>query len=579
MKKLLLIPLVILMVNVQIGWSQDFSELQNKAYFIDTHYENTFDLDFFDPVTGVEAEVASFPNTQAAQLAFSALNAQDGIYYFMALDTNSIYHFFAIDLNNPGIISNPVFPQSASDGYVNELQTDPYTGQLYALQRAYTGYPGNVSLISIDPATANKTIINNIAGLDAIQTSFSALNPQDGIYYFMGIDTSGNSYLYSMDLNTGNIIHKQLFTQSQGNGYLYELQINQNTNILYALQKLGTAPSFSLISLDPLTGNKTTVADLPNVVNVITSFTSINTQAGLYYFAGQDTSMNYHFYSVDLTNGEINSILFEDSQEDGFHYELHYPNLLQEQINVPVASICQNDIVQISVPPKYKEYLWSNGDTTNSIFVSDSLNYSVKLTTECGFQTISNVVSVHIFDCSSYQETLTFETDTCILEDRIIAMAFADNVSFSGNQVFLTWNFVTARRDTLFLDAVYPVNKNGVYPISISIHCDDLKSDENTYYDILEVKHFDALGVVDNSSEVNYTIYPNPVCDQLNIDLKDFCKKVDIEIISCNGQSMINRHFEYIQKVSLDMSHLTTGLYLLKVKKNNDTRFFKLLKQ
>ena len=578
MKKLLLITLVVLTVNVRIGQSQVFSEPPNKAYFIDTHYENTFDLDFFDPVTGVEAEVASFPNTHAAQLSFSALNAMDGIFYFMAFDTNFIYHFYAIDLKNPGVISNPVFPQSESDGYVYELQTDQYTGQLYAMQRVNTGYIGNISLISIDPATASKTIIKNIAGPDAIQTSFSALNSQDKIYYFMGID-SDNSYLYSIDLNTGNVIHKQLFMQNTSNGYLYELQIDDNTKKLYALQKLGTPPVFSLISLDPLTGQKTTVACLPGVVSVNTSFTSINAQYGIYYLVGADTSENYSFYSVDLTNGEINSIPFEDSQEDGFHYELKYPNPPNEQIVVSVASVCQNDSVKISVPPKYKRYLWSNGDTTNAIFVSDTLNYSVTLTTECGFQTFSNVVSVHVFDCSSSQEPLTFETDTCLLDNETIAMAFADKVLFSGNHVFLTWNFITVKGDTLYLDADYPVTKNGTYPISISINCDALKSDENTFYDILEVNHFDALGITDDNRDANYTVFPNPVRDRITIDLKDFFQKIGIEVFSCNGQSMISRHYENIQKVSLEMSSLTTGLYLIKVKTNNDTRIFKVMKE
>lgn len=62
------------------------------------------------------------------------------------------------------------------------------------------------------------------------------------------------------------------------------------------------------------------------------------------------------------------------------------------------------------------------------------------------------------------------------------------------------------------------------------------------------------------------SIYPNPVKDNLNINIKDFSGEVSIKIIDINGREVFNKNINnFITSNMLDLSSFSSGIYVLKL--------------
>jgi hypothetical protein len=75
--------------------------------------------------------------------------------------------------------------------------------------------------------------------------------------------------------------------------------------------------------------------------------------------------------------------------------------------------------------------------------------------------------------------------------------------------------------------------------------------------------------VLANDSFINnkkVTIYPNPIKDNLNINIKDFSGEVSIQIIDINGREVFNKNINnYNTSNTLDLSAFSSGIYVLKL--------------
>lgn len=62
------------------------------------------------------------------------------------------------------------------------------------------------------------------------------------------------------------------------------------------------------------------------------------------------------------------------------------------------------------------------------------------------------------------------------------------------------------------------------------------------------------------------SIYPNPVKDNLNINIKDFSGEVSVKIIDFNGREVFNKNINnFITSNALDLSAFSSGIYVLKL--------------
>ncbi|KAJ3424229.1 hypothetical protein M0812_29444 [Anaeramoeba flamelloides] len=74
-----------------------------------------------------------------------------------------------------------------------------FCGQLYGLKSP-------IDLVSIDPKTAQTTIIGHVITHEAFGENLGCIDQQNGIYYFMGTNLTDNKIdLVGLDVKTGNI--------------------------------------------------------------------------------------------------------------------------------------------------------------------------------------------------------------------------------------------------------------------------------------------------------------------------------------------------------------------------------------
>ncbi len=77
------------------------------------------------------------------------------------------------------------------------------------------------------------------------------------------------------------------------------------------------------------------------------------------------------------------------------------------------TSLCQGENVTVQAPTGYAKYLWSTGDTTETITVAKSGNYSVLVTNAAGCVGSSDTVAVVIHDAPKPKITANGETSLC----------------------------------------------------------------------------------------------------------------------------------------------------------------------
>ncbi|MES2865134.1 MAG: PA domain-containing protein [Bacteroidota bacterium] len=67
----------------------------------------------------------------------------------------------------------------------------------------------------------------------------------------------------------------------------------------------------------------------------------------------------------------------------------------------------------------------------------------------------------------------------------------------------------------------------------------------------------------------NVSIYPNPVKDVLNINVKDFSSEVSVKIIDINGREVYSQKVDNINTNAVNLSNLSAGVYVLKLQGEN----------
>jgi len=81
-----------------------------------------------------------------------------------------------------------------------------------------------------------------------------------------------------------------------------------------------------------------------------------------------------------------------------------------------------------------------------------------------------------------------------------------------------------------------------------------------------------TLGIDDNQLENNLKVYPNPTSDILNIDLNKNISGIDkLQLYDVNGKLVYKQNLKNLTNTKIDVSQLSSGVYLLKIKTNDKT--------
>lgn len=189
------------------------------------HYDFDAEMEYlihFSPFTGEITIVDSLPEVQMVQSDFSALNYLNDEYYFMGVDTNYNYRLYTIDINSGEIKHNPITPSENINGGLNELEVNIYRGTLHALH--YDQLENKEYFTRINPITGDVEKLAAIPDVQLIQAGFSAINAIDGHYYFNGITADNESFIYTIDIYSGDVLNQVVVYGENFIGGLKEMQ-------------------------------------------------------------------------------------------------------------------------------------------------------------------------------------------------------------------------------------------------------------------------------------------------------------------------------------------------------------------
>ena len=199
-----------------------------------------------DPNTAVFTKLVGLPGINGYTVATNCVTFDDvnNRYIFLGCGFNGYCNLYSIDVVTGNIISNPPFQSNLNQNdYIIELQFDNSSNTLYALH--WDNSENMMYLVSINPGTGSFVKIHSLQGVTNIDTvpNYSTFDEINHRFIFRGGDDNGNRYLYSVNVNNGNIISNPVFpVMNNPNDNLIELQFDNSNGNLYGLHWESNTP-------------------------------------------------------------------------------------------------------------------------------------------------------------------------------------------------------------------------------------------------------------------------------------------------------------------------------------------------
>lgn len=429
-------------------------------------------------------------------------------------------------------------------GSIKLLEYDTVTNLLYG-----SYWTGTEEIFtSVDINTGVKTDLATLTGVSTLQAGESALNMSDGTYYNLT-----NLGLLEIDIYTGAIL--ATYTNA---GSLKGIESDPTNDRLYGSYWNGSQEklayydfaSSSLVDVGTLSGvNGVLLGE--SAIDLVNQIYISNTNLGIIIADMNDATIlgSYSFGGTYIKGMQVGGAVL--------------PPTTLEMINVSSAAVCEGDCATLSVPDTYSSYVWSNGETTSSICVDDELSYSVTMTDTSGGIINSNLVSINVYDCTDFVDSVDTTIDSCLLDSLDIVWAFTTITNNSEDTIFLDWNFVTAQGDTFGFSTTYLFDENGIYMLLVYIDCNG-KRGSTPFVDMIEINHLTTTGLKEASLSAKINLYPNPAQDVLILDTQVPILNKAYQIISIEGKVMTSGIFRS-QADRLSIDDLKAGIYFLQI--------------
>lgn len=213
-------------------------------------------------------------------------------------------------------------------------------------------------------------------------------------------------------------------------------------------------------------------------------------------------------------------------------------------------SFCLGDSVTFTAATA-DNYFWSTGDTTQSITISLAAVVSLSLSSN-GCLTATDTLSVSTFELP----TVTAGSDTTICENFLPVV-----ITGQANTTDVLWS---TGDNTLFTE----ITQAGTYVLTAT------SLEGCIAIDSVSIATDPCVGIQEN--DLFYTIYPNPVSHSLIIESTQMIQNA--AILSAEGKII----FEIRPSsglVQMDLSSLSSGIYLLHLSTNNGLYTERIIKQ
>jgi len=229
-----------------------------------------------------------------------------------------------------------------------------------------------------------------------------------------------------------------------------------------------------------------------------------------------------------------------------------------------IATVCQGqNSVTYSIPPisDATSYLWTlpsgavGTSTTNSIIV----NYEASATS--GNITVSGTNSCGNGAVSTLPITVNLKPVTPIITlNGLVLQSDAP----AGNQWYDQNGLINGATNQN-----YTVTANGDYYVKVTLL--DCSSDNSNTINI----NTTSIDLIESSRAIK--VYPNPVSNELIIEIEGNNEKVNFDILNSIGQVIFKGNL--VKKTTVQTSNFAPGVYLIKLENGSTYEFKKIIKQ
>ena len=199
--------------------------------------------------------------------------------------------------------------------------------------------------------------------------------------------------------------------------------------------------------------------------------------------------------------------------------------------------------------------IWSTGATTSSITVSQSGSYTVSVSTTGCPSASSDPVEVSVIPAATVDAINVTQGD-----DGYVSATAVNPQNVST----YIWNFGDATGDnpgTNPQDHTYTVNGNYIVTLTVGNECGD-----NTTNLTIVVESVPPTGITDLDLEAQQLrIFPNPGSGVLQLENKSRLHIRSLTVYDLSGKVLFQRNVQDNGHYNLDLSHLSSGSYLLKI--------------
>lgn len=314
-----------------------FSVIQ-LTFILTNAFGQTEYLVTIDPVTGGFSKIDSIPDIKWLWPAEKTFDIANRRFTFRGFDAKLNSYLYTIDAKTGITIASPPFPdlQDKNDNIIS-YQYSSKNNKLYALH--WDDSQKKEYLVSINIFTGAITLIDSLPGI--IEINFpSAYDRVNDRYIFAGGDKNHHWCLYSVDVNTGQIISKPSFPSfpdPQDN--IADWRYSNLSQKMYALHWDNTKGTEYLVSIEVSTGLYTIIDSLP-VAEISTGiYTTFDEKNNRYIFLGADRMKTWRLYSIDANTGQVisnpkfpavkdpkDNIVSLEADSLGVIYGLHWDN-------------------------------------------------------------------------------------------------------------------------------------------------------------------------------------------------------------------------------------------------------------
>lgn len=219
------------------------------------------------------------------------------------------------------------------------------------------------------------------------------------------------------------------------------------------------------------------------------------------------------------------------------------------------TTVCAGVVLTLDADNPGLLFLWNDGSTLQTLQALDSGTYYVKVTSPGCFR----------MDTINIAYYLTPEADgiNAVYMDSATYYFTPINPQYATGYI---WDFGDGSPLVTGAFVQHTYATNGIYSVKLSLvgNCDSVLSANIKTVDVFDAAGGTGTGIKDINNKNGLVIYPNPGNGLVTIESKSAMNIEAVELYSIAGQRLINKQFN-ASKVSIDASHLASGIYLIKV--------------